>query len=87
MPEKTDITSFEAGVLCALASLRVAIQSMPGFNETALVEMAETLKRSTAGVTDRQAFELPLAMLLSNHANIVEEMMKGTMRKADDPGK
>jgi hypothetical protein len=83
MTGKTEISSFDAGVLCALAALRVAIQSMPGFNETALKETAEALQKSLGGVTDKQAFNLPLSMILSDHSNIVEAMMRGDIPKRD----
>lgn len=78
---KTEITSFEAGVLCALASIRLYLQSRPDWNEEDLNKHLDYFKSNLANVTDKAAFNLPIDHLRSNHANIEEAVKLNTWNK------
>jgi len=80
-----ELSSFDAGVMCALAAIRIALQSTPGFNMTALEDAVRFFANTRQPGADKTAFELPLQAVGSNHANVVEAMMQGVGDGAKKP--
>lgn len=79
--DKIGISAFEAGMLCALASIRLYLQSRPDWNEDDLNKHLDFFKSSVKDVTDREAFNLPIDHLRNNHANVREAVKLNTWTK------
>jgi len=75
---KPVISDFEAGVMVALAGLKIAATQTPGFNIEALDKAIKTLKHKMQGVGDRAAFELPISCVEADHLEIIELINKPT---------
>lgn len=75
---KPVISDFEAGVMVALAALKIAATETPGFNVDMLEKAAAALSSKMQGIGNREAFELPINCVLSRHEEVVDLIKKAS---------
>jgi len=73
---KPIISSTEAGLLSALASITMALRASPGFNNDKLIEAATFFKNRHQPDANHDEYVLALDVLLGDYSNIDEAITK-----------
>ncbi|WP_146043287.1 MULTISPECIES: hypothetical protein [unclassified Pseudomonas] len=72
MTEKVGVSSFESGVVFALASIRLYLQSRPDWDEAEFNKYVSFFKATKQSDAERASFEQALNAIHSSHPNIIE---------------
>jgi hypothetical protein len=68
------IDPLEQGLLSALACIKIAAQNSPHFDDELLIKAAKFFIAARHPEQNKQAYELPLTMLLADHSNILDHI-------------
>lgn len=77
MVQKAELSSFEAGVVFALASIRMYLQSRPDWDEVEFNKYVSFFKNTRHDDAAKVDFEQALNAIHSSHANIIEAIKQG----------
>ncbi|MBF8642254.1 MULTISPECIES: hypothetical protein [Pseudomonas] len=81
MSDQVSLSSFEAGVSCALAAITLYLKSRPDYDESALMKYVEFFKNTRQDAADKQAFEIALNVVGGDLSNIDEAIKQGVGSK------
>jgi hypothetical protein len=78
---KTQLTSFEAGVMSALGAISLYLRSRPDYDQAELTKYIDFFKNTRQPDAESGAFNLPLDAVGGDLSNVQDAIKKGVEAK------